>query len=338
MAGEGEALVAERRRQRDDVGGHRALGVPVGGLVAVAVAPQVGADHGVVGRRGRRRHHATSGGSAGSRAAARSAARSRPMAAFRETPSATGTRLVVEAGESWCVAWAGSISSRSAASPSVCWGAVVAWDGAAERIALKGPRQREVLALLILARGRVVSVARSSTTCGTRRRRAPPGRCARSSASCARRSSPSARPGRPRKADRHRGLGLRAPDGTGDRRRVAVRARRERPPRRCPPKTRSTASRDALDQWRGPAYADLADAQWARAERSRLTELRLHAVERRAEARIALGNAAEAVPDLEAHVAEHPGARTPGACSRSRSIARAAKATPSRSCAARGPS
>ncbi|MGW6773994.1 BTAD domain-containing putative transcriptional regulator, partial [Streptomyces sp. NPDC055037] len=38
----------------------------------------------------------------------------------------------------------------------------------------------------------------------------------------------------------------------------------------------------------------------------RLAELRLHAVERRAGARLSLGLAAEAVPDLDAHVAEHP--------------------------------
>lgn len=48
----------------------------------------------------------------------------------------------------------------------------------------------------------------------------------------------------------------------------------------------------------GRGRAVHADEPWARAERSRLTELRLHAVERRAEARIALGPAAEAVPDL----------------------------------------
>ncbi|TMR01145.1 SARP family transcriptional regulator, partial [Actinomadura soli] len=45
---------------------------------------------------------------------------------------------------------------------------------------------------------------------------------------------------------------------------------------------------------------------WARAERSRLAELRLRAVERRAEAKLDLGRAAEAVPDLDAHVTEHP--------------------------------
>jgi DNA-binding SARP family transcriptional activator len=61
-----------------------------------------------------------------------------------------------------------------------------------------------------------------------------------------------------------------------------------------------------LALWRGPAYAEFADEGWALAERSRLTELRLRAVERVGEARLALGLAAEAVPDLDAHVTEHP--------------------------------
>ena len=63
---------------------------------------------------------------------------------------------------------------------------------------------------------------------------------------------------------------------------------------------------EALGLVARPAYADFADAGWARAERSRLAELRLQAVERVASARLALGRAAEAVPDLDAHVAEHP--------------------------------
>ncbi len=63
---------------------------------------------------------------------------------------------------------------------------------------------------------------------------------------------------------------------------------------------------EALASWRGPALADFADEGWARTERSRLSELRLHAVERQAEARLALGRAAEAAPDLDAHVTEHP--------------------------------
>ena len=63
---------------------------------------------------------------------------------------------------------------------------------------------------------------------------------------------------------------------------------------------------EALALWRGPAYAEFATEPWAAAERSRLAELRLRAVERLASDRLAAGAAAEAVPDLDAHVTEHP--------------------------------
>jgi DNA-binding SARP family transcriptional activator len=62
----------------------------------------------------------------------------------------------------------------------------------------------------------------------------------------------------------------------------------------------------ALGWWRGSAYTEFADSSWALAERSRLAELRLRAIEQIADARLSLGLAAEAVPDLDAHVTEHP--------------------------------
>ncbi|WP_446686793.1 AfsR/SARP family transcriptional regulator [Plantactinospora siamensis] len=62
----------------------------------------------------------------------------------------------------------------------------------------------------------------------------------------------------------------------------------------------------ALGWWRGPAYAGLDEAPWALAERSRLDELRLRAVELRAEALLALGRPAEVVPELDAQVADRP--------------------------------
>ncbi|MCG8927284.1 BTAD domain-containing putative transcriptional regulator [Lentzea sp. CC55] len=62
----------------------------------------------------------------------------------------------------------------------------------------------------------------------------------------------------------------------------------------------------ALALWRGPAYAEFADEFWARAEIDRLEELRLVAVERRASAALALGRSAEVVADLRAHLAGHP--------------------------------
>ncbi|MCE7008057.1 AAA family ATPase [Kibdelosporangium philippinense] len=61
-----------------------------------------------------------------------------------------------------------------------------------------------------------------------------------------------------------------------------------------------------VDLWRGPAYVEFADQPWARAEVARLDELRLLAIERRAEGLLELGRAAETVPSLRAHVDDHP--------------------------------
>ncbi|WP_430500956.1 BTAD domain-containing putative transcriptional regulator [Micromonospora trifolii] len=62
----------------------------------------------------------------------------------------------------------------------------------------------------------------------------------------------------------------------------------------------------ALGLWRGPAYADCANESWAVAEINRLDELRMLAVERRAEALLAVGRPDEAAADLPAHLASHP--------------------------------
>ncbi|GAA3844812.1 hypothetical protein GCM10022226_79980 [Sphaerisporangium flaviroseum] len=62
----------------------------------------------------------------------------------------------------------------------------------------------------------------------------------------------------------------------------------------------------ALALWRGPALAEFADLQWAAAEAMRLDELRLLAIEHRADAALRLGRAPAAIPDLEAHASAHP--------------------------------
>lgn len=64
--------------------------------------------------------------------------------------------------------------------------------------------------------------------------------------------------------------------------------------------------RDALDLWRGPALADIADYLFATAPAARLTDLRRSAVEDRIDADLALGRAREVVPELTALVGEHP--------------------------------
>jgi len=64
--------------------------------------------------------------------------------------------------------------------------------------------------------------------------------------------------------------------------------------------------RAALGLWRGPALADVADEGALRLEAQRLEELRLLALEQRVEAELDLGRAEELVDELEALVREHP--------------------------------
>ena len=162
-----------------------------------------------------------------------------------------------------------------------------------------GPRQRAVLARLLVARGRVVPVERLvddlweeppdgavgaiRTFVSDLRRALEPGRAPRQPARLLVTAPP--------------GYALRpAPDAVDAWRfEAAVDA--------APGPDELDA---ALALWRGPAYAEFAAAHWARAEIDRLDELRRRAVERRAEALLALGRAADAVADLSAHAAEHP--------------------------------
>ena len=71
-------------------------------------------------------------------------------------------------------------------------------------------------------------------------------------------------------------------------------------------KTPRRPSVQALELWRGPPLADLQYEPLAQNEIRRLEELRLIATEHRLEADLALGRHAEAVPELEALVREHP--------------------------------
>jgi predicted ATPase/DNA-binding SARP family transcriptional activator len=63
---------------------------------------------------------------------------------------------------------------------------------------------------------------------------------------------------------------------------------------------------EALALWRGPAFADFADAPFARAEVARLEESRLTAVEQRIDAELRCGRHDQVVGELETLVARHP--------------------------------
>ncbi|MFD7310290.1 BTAD domain-containing putative transcriptional regulator [Promicromonospora sp. NPDC059942] len=180
-------------------------------------------------------------------------------------------------------------------------GPVTAWaDGVAAP--LGGPRQRAVLARLVVARGRVVTadalvedlweepppgaLSALRTFVAALRRAVEPGRAARTPARVLVTDGP--------------GYALRQVDVDAWAFEAAVSGARDLAP---------AAARDALDRalgaWRGSPYAGL-DLPWAVTERARLAELRLVAVERLAEARTTLGEAADVVPGLDAHVTEHP--------------------------------
>ncbi|MFF7645670.1 BTAD domain-containing putative transcriptional regulator [Streptomyces canus] len=185
-------------------------------------------------------------------------------------------------------------------------GSVAAWDGTGEPIALKGPRHRAVLARLLVARRRVVPVPRlvEDLWAGD-----PPTDAVGTVRTFVAGLRRALEPERPRRTPSRLlvtegpGYALRAEPAHVDAWRFehTLAAAADLPPAQVVPRLT-----EALELWRGPAYADVAEEPWARAERSRLHGFRMTAVERRAEARLALGAAADAAADLDAHVAEHP--------------------------------
>jgi DNA-binding SARP family transcriptional activator len=184
-------------------------------------------------------------------------------------------------------------------------GPVVAWGAGGAALDLKGPRHRAVLARLAVARGRVVpldvliedlwetppagAASAIRTFVGALRRSVEPGRPPRSGFRILVTQGP--------------GYALRtSPDDLDALRfeRLAADAASAAPPRVL------ELSDESLALWRGPAYAEFAGEPWASGECARLTELRLGLIERQAQARLALGRAAQAVPDLQALIRGQP--------------------------------
>ncbi|KUJ70307.1 hypothetical protein ACZ90_05300 [Streptomyces albus subsp. albus] len=72
------------------------------------------------------------------------------------------------------------------------------------------------------------------------------------------------------------------------------------------PRARAAILGEALDLWRGPAYADFADEEFVRPAAQRLAEQRLTVCEEQAEARLAAGDHTLLIGELAALVARHP--------------------------------
>nr|MYQ55726.1 SARP family transcriptional regulator [Streptomyces sp. SID4926] len=184
-------------------------------------------------------------------------------------------------------------------------GPLAAYDAEGTELRLGGPRQRAVLARLLVARRQVVPLPRlvADLWDGQALPGDPEGAVRTFVAALRRVLEPGRRPRTAAKVLVTEGPGyaLRAAVGDVDAWRFERAARAEE----GAPALVETLE-GALALWRGPAYADVAGAPWARAEAARLEGLRLHVVERAAAALLARGGAARAVPDLEEFVAAHP--------------------------------
>jgi DNA-binding SARP family transcriptional activator len=175
---------------------------------------------------------------------------------------------------------------------------------------LGGRRQRAVLALLIIARGSVVTRDRlvEGLWGGT-----PPPSAAASLHAHVSHLRRCLAPGREARAradvivSEGAGYALRLPDDAVDAwrfeealRAAALDCEQGRPSRAV------SVLESGLALWRGPAYAEYAAESWARPESVRLAELRELARERLLAARLARGEDAVLVPELESLVSEDP--------------------------------
>jgi YVTN family beta-propeller protein len=170
------------------------------------------------------------------------------------------------------------------------------------QVPLGGVRQREVLAILLLHRGEVVSVDRVVDELWGERAPDTATKTVQVYVSRLRKAL-----GDGVLVTRGGGYALepRADCVDADRFRRFAGAGREALDNGDPQGARETLTA-ALDLWRGRPLADLAYDGFAQNEIARLEELRLVALEDRGEADLALGHHAALVPELEALVREHP--------------------------------
>ena len=172
-----------------------------------------------------------------------------------------------------------------------------------ETLALGGPRQRALLALLLLEPGAPVSVDRLADELWHGR---PPAAATTTIRSYVSRLRRALGPGAPIEAAAG-GYALRVAPALVDAQRFErlVREGQEALERGALQRA-DERLRAALGLWRGPAFSGTGNEVSLRLEAQRLGELRLFAHEEHVEARLRLGCDAELVPELEALLREHP--------------------------------
>ena len=172
---------------------------------------------------------------------------------------------------------------------------------------LGGPKQRSLLALLLLHRNEAVSTDRLTDGLWGEQPPATAGKVVQVYVSRLRRLLGPAQEGGGRLVTRPPGYLLRLdPDELDLDRFEALVERAGRAMATGDAAAAAEALRRGLALWRGPALADLAFEPFAQAAAARLEEQRLAALESRLEADLALGRAPELIGELGALVGEHP--------------------------------
>ena len=167
---------------------------------------------------------------------------------------------------------------------------------------LGGPRQRALLALLLVHANEVVPVARLVDEVWGDDPPVTAGNVLQTYVSQLRKAL-----GRDAIGTRGRGYVVAVPDGALDLRRFERHASAGAQARADGRSSDAAAEfRAALALWRGAALSDLAEEPCARTVAARLDGLRLLALERAIEADLACGRDAELIAELEALVAAHP--------------------------------
>ncbi|MEU6194761.1 BTAD domain-containing putative transcriptional regulator [Streptomyces sp. NPDC047061] len=173
-------------------------------------------------------------------------------------------------------------------------------------VELGAPRQRAVLALLIAARGGVVPVDRMTDALW---RGEPPAKAAVSLHAYLSNLRRTLEPGRPPRAPATvlvtaaPGYALRLAGDAVDAWRFETWVGRART---APPEEARRLLAEALGWWRGPAFAEHADEEWAGVEVARLAGLRAEARELAVAADLRTGRAAQAAADAGALVRDSP--------------------------------
>ncbi|WP_431924201.1 BTAD domain-containing putative transcriptional regulator [Nonomuraea jabiensis] len=176
-----------------------------------------------------------------------------------------------------------------------------------ESVPLGGPRQRGVLALLVAARGQVVSVDRMIEDLW---RGEPPSRALASLQAYVSNLRRLLEPGRPPRTPARLlvsaspGYVLRLPPESVDAWRFEDLLDQART--LTEPQAARARLAEALGLWQGPAFAEVADEPWAAAETARLNELRLVARELHVAAGLRTGDPASVVPEAERLTRDQP--------------------------------